>query len=217
MNRVLEQSYNDIISTTKSKTLYDICVESKSRLLDGLLERYNRESACFLYGDTKEEVYSTVKSYKDYNTITQGVFKDCMDMVYQSIKPFTNQTNILEMINNPNKVVMEFIEYTKEDIKEWQKENLLSDIADMAQGDKHEYDKMVKESYAETTSVVIRIIATTMAIAMENYEDYLFDQIDEKENREPEVFFVMSSLHSHITERISFLSDISNDSLKHLL
>lgn len=215
MNQIIETSYN----TTKvpnTKTLYNICVESKQEILQNIFDRYKKPVSKFMYGDTKDELIQDVKSYADYNLITSGIFSEYMELVYKGLKGYTEQITTNDILLKPKTVIYGFIEEMKSTVFQWQKEVLLPAIADMATGNKKEYDTMIEEAYRECVGIMVRAVAVDIAIVLENFEEYLFDQMDDKENRDPETMFVMSTLHSYITERISLLSDLSIEATKNL-
>lgn len=184
--------------------------------MQNMFERYKKPANKFMYGNTKEELLQDVKSYGDYNLITCGIFSEYMEIVYEGIKEYTKQVTTSDFLIKPKTAIFVFIDQMKEKVMSWQREVLLPAIADMATGNKREYDKMIEESYRECMGIMVRAMAVVIAIVLENFEEYLFDQMEEKENREPEALFVMSTLHSFIMERISILSDLSIEAPKRL-
>lgn len=184
--------------------------------MQNMFERYKKPANKFMYGNTKEELLQDVKSYEDYNLITCGIFSEYMEIVYEGIKEYTKQVTTSDFLIKPKTAIFVFIDQMKEKVMSWQREVLLPAIADMATGNKREYDKMIEEAYRECMGIMVRAMAVVIAIVLENFEEYLFDQMEEKENREPEALFVMSTLHSFITERISILSDLSIEAPKRL-
>ncbi len=209
MDRVLENGYNNTV-IKENRNLYDICVESKDNLLGELLTEYNKQADIFLYGDTKEEVWEDLKSYHDYRTITASLQRDAFEEIYGRAEDYCKKINIRTALDYPNRVIQGFISESLPYMLKWNTEELFGYMRDMAQGDKEEYQLMMREASTEYMQMIKRTMAIMLAILIENYEEYLFDQMETKENYNPKVYFVMTTFHGYVTERISYLSEIAN-------
>lgn len=208
MNQGIVNNYVRQKEQMKGCSMYQKCVESKEYLLGGILEKYNLPATKLLFGGTKDEVVSGLKAYADYEIITAGYFRDYVNMIYKHAREFLSELNIASVITKPDQLTNKFLLKEKEQIKQWRINELMPSIADMTT-EKEEYENWMKTGYAECVSIALRTISLLLSLLLENYEEYLYDQMDEKETEDDDrVFFLMSTFSSYVTEKISFLSEV---------